>query len=140
MKNYETELSPIDATELSEDEITLLSQNGGKVLSPILVREFKSVEDFKMNSNNFFMFFMDLPAGPIKNAYKGRGAYKRFKYLFPKLLESLEDELMNPITVETDHNTVQLAFEAYKLMACLVDEYDENAMIDGKANVNTLVQ
>jgi hypothetical protein len=140
MKNHETELFPTVATELSEDEKILLDQNGGKVLSPILVWEFESVEDFKMNSNNFFMFFMNLPEGPNKDAYKGRGAYKRFKYLFSELHESLENNLSVPISVETNHKIVQLAFEAYRLMACLVDEYDENAMIDGKANENTLVQ
>ena len=140
MQNFESNQSTSIAEELTYEEISILEQNGGKVLSPVLVREFENIDDFKQNSNNFYLFFMDLPEGYIKNAYKCRGAYKRFKYLFADLHDSLNNQLSVPMSEETNEQKIESAFDAYTIMARLVDEYDENAMTDGKANENTLVQ
>lgn len=108
---------------------------------PIIIPqvEFKSLEDFISEQNNFWIHFVVLN-GDTTNHYRERPCFKRYKKLNPEeernLTESITQKSYSEanLTTETFKDDWKNMWEAYKLMTNLVFKTDRFAMRDGKAD------
>lgn len=96
--------------------------------------QFKDVEDFKRNSNNFFLFFTE--KSWVGKIYRKTKVFSRLLDKEPLLVEELTNSI-DGILKEQPHNFSPILpweklFKAYNIMTELVQETDPHVMINNK--------
>lgn len=96
--------------------------------------QFKDLEDFKKNSNNFFLFFTE--KSWVGKIYRQTKVFERLVVKEPELVNELTNAI-DGILKEQPHTFSPILpwkklYEAYNIMCELVQETDPNVMINNK--------
>lgn len=96
--------------------------------------QFKDLDDFKKNSNNFFLFFTE--KSWVGKIYRQTKVFARLSDKEPMLVKELTDSI-DGILQERSYNFSPVLpweklYHAYNLMTELVHETDPNVVINNK--------
>ncbi len=118
----------------------LLSRSGLAIENPVPILQFNSVGDFRSESNNFPGFFnCQRISELVTSVIQGRPVFKRFEVLFPFQTFYLQELTCQDLWYQDPQIWYEL-FDAYKIMASLVDENDAHVMRDGHVDSFYLIR
>ncbi len=96
--------------------------------------EFKDLDDFKKNSNNFFLFFTE--KSWVGKIYRKALVFDRFTKAYPELEKELTESIDGIMKLNTYSFSPMLPweklYEAYQKMVPMVQETDPHVMINNK--------
>jgi len=99
--------------------------------------EFKSLEDFVRDSNNFFLFFLP-DCWASQSSYRTKEAFLRFQKAHPEIDREISQATITAVRDDPTKSFPPKAtpweklFDAYKTMSQLVFADDRYVMRDGK--------
>lgn len=122
---------------LTEEEKEALLNQPDKGITPVPMREFRTLDEFKDGGNNFHVTFTyqhpENMFGAIKRTQK---SFQRLEILKPELVKRLMDKFAT--TSDIDAQAWEDMYEAYKEMSKLVDVNDRGVAEKGEHANNYL--